>query len=284
MADNEAAHAGGWTERGRAATAALAETWDSLAEVCHELSGTEWALPTECPGWDVKDQLSHLIGIERMIMGESTPEWDGPLGDHVKGDFAAMNEKWVAVRRGESGPAVQAEFVEVTRARLDQLGRHSAEEWAAVGASPLGQMPQAEFMDLRVYDSWVHEQDVRRALDRPGGGGGRASAIALDRVQSAMGFVVGKRAATPDGHVVRFEISGPGADARVFDLAVAGGRATPSGDAGPPTVTLALSSVDFVRLGCGRVTAGEVEAAAGIGVEGDPVVAKQILDHMNFMF
>ncbi len=44
---------------------ALAETWGALAEVCFELSEPEWALPTECPGWDVKDQLSHLIGIEQ---------------------------------------------------------------------------------------------------------------------------------------------------------------------------------------------------------------------------
>ena len=62
------------------AAAALAETWGALAEVCSELSDTEWALPTECPGWDVKDLLSHLIGIERSIMGEPVPEWDGPSG------------------------------------------------------------------------------------------------------------------------------------------------------------------------------------------------------------
>ena len=101
---------------------ALAETWGALAEVCCELSDTEWALPTECPGWDVKDQLSHLIGIERAIMGEPVPEWSGPLGDHVKNDFAATNEPFVAVRRATArGPSVRAEFVEVTTTRLAQL-------------------------------------------------------------------------------------------------------------------------------------------------------------------
>ncbi len=85
-----------------------------LAEVTYELSDTEWALPTECPGWDVKDQLSHLIGIERIIMGEPAPEWDGPLGDHVKNDVGARNEAWIAVRRPFPGATVRAEFVEVT--------------------------------------------------------------------------------------------------------------------------------------------------------------------------
>ena len=113
--------------RGVRARNALGETWGALAEVCSELSETEWALPTECPGWDVKDQLSHLIGIERAIMGEPVPEWDGPLGDHVKNDFAATNERFVAVRRALPGPAVRAEFVEVTTTRLAQLDALTAE-------------------------------------------------------------------------------------------------------------------------------------------------------------
>jgi uncharacterized protein (TIGR03083 family) len=264
------------------ATAALAGTWGSLAEVCHDLSGTEWALATECPGWDVKDQLSHLIGIERALLGEPVPEWDGPMGDHVKNDFAAMNERWVAVRRAEPGPAVQAEFVEVTRTRLDALAARSEEEWAVVGFSPVGNVPYAEFMEVRVFDSWVHEQDVRLALDRPGGSGTGASAMSLDRVQGAMPFVVGKRAACPDGTVVRFAISGPGADTRTFTVAVEGGRAKPAGDGVTPTTTLSLSSIDFVRLGCGRATADRVDAEGGIAVEGD-AAGRRVLNAMNFM-
>jgi len=266
------------------ATAALAETWGSLAEVGHDLVTAEWALPTGCPGWDVKDQLSHLIGIERMLLGEPTPEWDGPLGAHVKGDFAAMNERWVAVRRAGTGAAVQAEFVEVTGERLARLAALSDQEWAEVGFSPVGQVPYAEFMEVRVFDSWVHEQDVRLALDRPGGSGGLASRLAIDRVQSSMGYVVGKRAAIPDGNVVRFEVAGPGHDARLFALGVEGGRAKPAAEGAAPTVTLALSSLDFVRLGCGRATAAEVGSAGGIGMGGDAATAEQILGAMNFLF
>lgn len=153
------------------ARAALAETWGSLAEACDQLSATEWALPTECPGWDVKDQLSHLIGIERSLLGEAAPEWDGPPGPHVRNDVAAMNERWVAVRRPLPGSLVRTEFLEVTRARLAELERRSDDEWAAVGWSPVGEVPYAVFMEVRAFDSWVHEQDARRALDRPGGAG-----------------------------------------------------------------------------------------------------------------
>jgi hypothetical protein len=138
-------------------------------------------------------------------------------------------------------------------------------------------------MEVRVYDSWVHEQDARRALDRPGGSGNRASAMALDRVQGAMPFVVGKKAACGDGTVVRFEVDGPGDDARAFTIAVEGRRARLVGDEVAPTVTLSMSSLDFVRLGCGRARAEDVEAG-GVELRGDAAVGRQVLGAMNFMF
>jgi uncharacterized protein (TIGR03083 family) len=284
MTDNGAGQDGGFRQQGMKATEALRETWGGLAEACFELSSSEWALPTECPGWDVKDQLSHLIGIERTIMGEAAPEWDGPRGDHVKNDFAAMNEAWVAVRRPLDGAAVRAEFVEVTGTRLRQLQDRTEDEWAVVGWSPVGQVPYAVFMEVRAFDSWVHEQDARRALDRPGGCGNAASAISLGRVEGAMPFVVGKKAACADGTAVRFEIAGPGDDARAFTIAVEGSRARAVDEDVTPTVVLSISSLDFLRLGCGRATAAQVEAAGGIAMEGDAAVGRQVLGAMNFMF
>jgi uncharacterized protein (TIGR03083 family) len=283
MKDNGAGQDGGWRQQGVRATEALRESWGGLAEACFELSSNEWGLPTECPGWDVKDQLSHLIGIERSIMGETPPEWDGPRGDHVKNDVAVVNEAWVAVRRPLDGAAVRAEFVEVTGVRLEQLEKRTEDEWAVVGWSPVGQVPYAVFMEVRAFDSWVHEQDARRALDRPGGCGNLASAVSLGRVESAMPFVVGKKAACRDGTAVRFDIAGPGDDARAFTVAVEGTRARMDDDA-TPTVTLSLSSLDFLRLGCGRATAAQVEAAGGIAMAGDAAVGRQVLSAMNFMF
>ena len=273
-----------WTERGRAATAALAETWGSLAEACHALVTQEWALPTPCPGWDVKDQLSHLIGIERLLLGETAPTWDGPLGEHVKNDFAAMNEPWVCVRRGVPGDTVLAEFTEVTQRRLAALGATTDAQWAEVGWSPVGEVPLARFMESRVFDSWVHEQDVRVALDRPGGLGGRASAFGIGQVQAAMGMVVGKKARAPEGSVVCFDLHGEGDDARSFALGMQGGRAGPAPAGAEPTVTLRLSSLDFVRLGCGRTTAADVDAAGGIELGGDAALGRTVLEQMNFMF
>jgi uncharacterized protein (TIGR03083 family) len=277
----------GWADRGAAATAALAETWNSMREACLGAGPEEWDRTTECPGWSVKDQISHLIGIERLIMGEAAPEWEGPLGDHVKNDFAALNERWVATRRPVDGAAVLDEFADVTARRLDTLRSLGDEEWATVGFSPVGQAPHARFMETRVFDSWVHEQDVRLALARPGGTGGLASGFSLDQVQAAMAFVVGKKVAPPEGTVVGFAITGPPGDARRFAIVVDGGRARPadSGDGDrAPTVSLAMPSLTFVRLGCGRTTVSGLDPADQPVVEGDPVLGRRILAAMNFMF
>ena len=111
-----------------------------------------------------------------------------------------------------------------------------------------------------------------------------ASAISLGRIQDAMPFVVGKKAGCADGTAVRFDVSGPGDDARAFTIAVEAGRARPVGDDVTPTVTLSFSSLDFTRLGCGRATAAQVEAAGGIGIVGDEQVGRSVLGAMNFMF
>ncbi len=223
-----------FTGRGTAATAALAETWESLAGVCRGLPVQEWHRPTGCPGWSVQDHLSHLIGIERALSGESTPTSDDPLGDHVRTPFAEENERWIAVRRSSPGPDVLTEFVAVTQRRLATLRRLTEDEWARVGPTIVGEVALADFMKTRVFDSWVHEQDVRLALGRPGGCGGLASAIGVGQVEAAMGFVVGKKAAAPEGSVVRFSVTGPGRDARRITLAVQAGRARPAADGGPP--------------------------------------------------
>lgn len=163
----------GWSERGAVATAALAETWASLARVGLGLEAEEWGRPTACPGWSVQDQFSHLIGIERMLLGEAAPTWNEPLGDHVKNDLAASHEPWVAVRRPLEGKAVRAEFVSVTSRRLAALAARTAEEWAVVGYSPAGEVPYAQFMRASGSSTaGCTSRTCARRWDGPAGAGG----------------------------------------------------------------------------------------------------------------
>ena len=277
MGDN-----GGWRRR-----AALAETWGALAEACYELSATEWALPTECPGWDVKDQLSHLIGIERSLMGEAAPAVGRPArATHVRNDVAAMNERWVAVRRPLPGARRPRRVRRGDpRPAWPSWSARTEDEWAAVGWSPVGEVPYAVFMEVRVFDSWVHEQDARRALDRPGGSGNRASALSLDRVQGAMPFVVGKQAGCPEARRSASTSRARGATrgpSRSPSRAVGPG---PSGDEvrpdGHPLAVGHRLHTPRLRPGHGGTGGGRRRRSSWRGTRRS---ARRVLGAMNFMF
>src|SRR5271165_860886 len=96
----------------------LGEVWTSLSLACGHLDDHQWALSTDCPGWSVKDQLSHLIGVERMLLGEPSPPASVPTAEHVRNPVGQLNEAWVAARRPVPGDEVLAEFVETTDRRL----------------------------------------------------------------------------------------------------------------------------------------------------------------------
>ena len=119
-----------------------------------------------------------------------------------------MNETWVEARRRRPGPEVLREFRAVTARRSAALRAMTEEAFGAIGWSPVGQVPYRVFMEVRVFDSWVHEQDVRRALGRPGGRGGAGEAITLDRTVGAMGSWSGEKVAPPEGTAVVWRVGG----------------------------------------------------------------------------
>jgi uncharacterized protein (TIGR03083 family) len=262
--------------------ALLAEEWDAIVGLGRLLEAREWDLPTECPGWTVRDLVSHMIGTERSLLGERAPSGPDELPGHVHNEVGARNETWVAARRSIPGEAVLEEFREVTARRLEALRSSPASRFEEVGPSPVGQVPYREFMRVRVMDCWVHEQDMRVATGRPGHTSGPAATLSLERISSAMPFVVGKQAGAPEGASVRFELGGTGA--RRIDIAVRQGRAAVD-DAlhGDPTTVLRMDGDTFWRLGCGRVSGDAALAAGLVDVAGDTELGGAVLRAMAFM-
>jgi uncharacterized protein (TIGR03083 family) len=261
----------------------LVEVWASTVSACARLDDAQWDRPTDCPGWTVKDQLSHLVGIERMIRGDPPPPAPDSPPPHVVNDFGLLNESWVGARRAVPGDEVLAEFVEVTDRRIDELRSLGPEDFDRVGWSPLGDRPYRDFMESRVLDSWAHEQDIRRALDRPGGRNGAGESVVLDRCEQTMPYVVGKVVAPPDGTSVLFAVNGPlGRHALVT---VSGGRASlvPMSSGQMPSVTVTLDQEAFWRLAFGRQRPSEAVASGEVQVDGDMALGYRVLESMAFM-
>ena len=135
--------------------------------------------------------------------------------------------------------------------------------WEAEGFTPAGNDTYGRFMRIRVFDCWLHEQDIRDAVGRPGGDVGTAVELALDEAAAVMGFVVGKRAAAPPGSRVAFDLTGPTAR-RIF--VEVGTEERPRAAvvdelSAPPTVALWMPTGVFVRLAGGRVDPSTVRDA-----------------------
>jgi uncharacterized protein (TIGR03083 family) len=188
----------------------------------------------------------------------------------------------VAALRDHSGPEVLAAFRDVTTRRLAQLRSWPTSRFDEVGPSPTGEVPYREFMRVRVMDCWVHEQDMRVATARPGHRQGPAATLAIDRLASAMPFIVGKKAGAPEGASVRFELTG--SEPRRLDTLVQGGRAVVvPGSETEPTAEIRMDLEVFWRLGCGRVTGEAARGAGLIELRGDTGLAERVVDSMAFM-
>ena len=262
----------------------LRQTWASVADVCSSLSSDEWRAPTDCPGWDVRAQVAHLVGTESMLAGRPAPAFAGPYGDHVHNDIAKFNEAAIASFANVSDTELLAAFSAMTAERLESLSDLDPEAWEAVGATPVGPAPYRRFMEIRVFDSWAHEQDIRFATDRPGHQSGPVVERSVDEVIGALGFLVGKRARAPEGSQVRFSLTGASSagSSREVDVVVQGRARVVPAASGDPTVTVHTDPVTFVRLGCGRTTGTACLAEGTVTLSGDADLGERVVGSLTF--
>jgi uncharacterized protein (TIGR03083 family) len=244
--------------------------------LARSLEPGDWGRPTDLPGWSVQDNVSHVVGVESDLLGRPapahTPDWAAL--PHVRGDMGRFVEVAVDARRGSAPDAVLAELVEVVEQRRAALA-------AAVG-DPVGPAPGFfgtvdRMLGLRPFDIWAHEQDIRRAVGRPGNLDGAGALAARDRLRLALPYVVGQVVGAPPGTVVRWEVAGPLAFSATVTVGD-DGRAVDVGDrtGAAPDVRLEMGWETFVLLGCGR----RPPAAVDVVVRGDAELGTQVLAAM----
>ena len=256
--------------------------WRSIAGLCEPLSEAEWKTATDCPGWSVQDQVAHLGGSESRILGNPAPDHTPAETGHVKSEGGMSNEVVVDWRRAWTGRQVLDEFRELTGRRVSDLRALSDDDFAAETQTPLGPAPVSEFISIRIMDAWVHEQDIRRALGRPGELEGAVAAHSLGRILRAMPFVAARRAQAPDGATVVFHVSGPAG--RVLPVAVEGNRGREAEQVpADPTVRIEMDAETFGCLGCGRWDPGEMLGSGKVQLQGDAALGEAIVRQMNIM-
>jgi uncharacterized protein (TIGR03083 family) len=265
----------------------LEEVWADVAGLCDGLSADEWATPTECPGWSVFDNVAHMIGTERLLAGEQPSAVadgaDGADAAHVRNDIGRANEAWIASYRGWSGAQLLDEFRSVTARRLETLRAMTTEQWDAEGFTPEGPGPYRLFMEIRVFDCWYHDEDIREALARPGFLDGPVADLSLGRIPpKALGYVVGKKAGAPAGSVVVFVVEGAAPIVAAISVPPEGRAVLLAGTPDDPTVRITTDRRTFARLAGGRWTGAHARARGVVRVEGDAELGDRVVDNMAF--
>jgi uncharacterized protein (TIGR03083 family) len=258
---------------------ALTAEWEQIDAVLSGLPDEAWALPA-LPGWTVQDAVAHIVGTESMLAGDEVPSIDIDVSalDHVRNDIGAANERWVSALRSEAPSDVLGRFRAVVARRRAALAAITQSEFDSPAWTPVGMATYGRFMQIRVFDCWMHEQDIRRAVGRPGHETGRCAELSLDEVARALGYIVGKRAGAPDGSAVTISLRGP----LRRDLHVlVDGRAKVVDQLGrEATASLRMSSSLFFRLAGGRED--PVEHLAEIELAGDVDLATRLATNLAF--
>ena len=254
----------------------LRDVWVSLDDLLASLDDEDLAAPTACPGWDVAAVVAHVVGTERMMAGDAPPALEVPDLPHLRNEIARANEAWILDLRDRTPDELRSVYREVVARRTAQLDSLTqadvdAESWTPAGPATLGR-----FLQIRVFDTWIHELDIRDAVGRAGHETGPAVQRTLAEVGNGIGFVVGKRAGAPDGTWVRIELPGP--EPARFDVVVEGrARVVEEPPPGEPTVTLTASSTDLVRCIAGRVDPASLLGDGRITLRGDVTIGERLV-------
>ena len=263
-----------------ATTSLLAEEFDAITSFGQTLSTSDWDTPTCLPGWTVRDNLSHMIGTESMLLQLPAPEGDVGEPSHVKNAIGHANEVWVDSLRALPAAEVLARFVDVTGRRIAALRAMSQADFDAPSWTPAGpNETYGRFMRIRHFDCFMHEHDMRGAVGAPDRSEPSHVASALDEVATGLGFIVGKRAQAPAGARVRLELTGPAA--RELLVEVDERAAVVSALSAAPTVTVQMPTMLFLRLTGGR-EAGGPHIGHEVTVEGDATFGRRLVEQLAF--
>jgi len=261
---------------------AYVDTWavavEEVVTLLRSLPDEDWSRPTDCPGWDVHAVAAHLAHLESELAGHPQDEVAVPALAHVTSSMAAYTERGPIARRDRSPRAVVDELETSAALRLAALRADPPSDGSVrAPLTPGGNgWSWDTLLSNRVLDVWMHEQDIRRAVGRPGSLDTAAAQHTLDVFARSLGFVVGKRVAPAPGTSVVLDVIGAHPVHQALEVG-ADGRATAlPEDPAPPTVTLRMDAETYVVLCGGRRPSSELEVEVG----GDIGLGRRVLDAM----
>jgi uncharacterized protein (TIGR03083 family) len=260
----------------RAELAGYVEIWwqavNDFLDLLEQVPEEEWTMPTDLAGWDVRACAAHTAHLEGILAGN--PEETADVGEppHVTGLMGLYTEIGVVNRRDASADAILNEIREVVTKRHTALLADPPTDGDANPEPIFAGVPWTwrRLLRNRPLDVWMHEQDVRRAVGRPGNLDSAPAKHTAEYLAESLGFVLGKKVGAPVGTSLVLDMEGSAPFAFEIDENGRGQRVTAPAD---PTVTLHMDRESFIRLAGGRCAA----EPGKVTVDGDQDLGKRVL-------
>src|SRR5579859_5910553 len=191
-----------------------------LLELFAGLTDEDWQRPTVCAGWTVRDIGLHLLGddigyLARKRDGFSNPFFAGrDMGrwESLVRNINEANELWVRAMQRVS-PALLRALLELTGKQfyeylssLDVMALGEPVSWAGLQGAPV-------WLDIaREYtERWLHQQQIRDAVHRPGMKERRFFHPVLDTFMWALPYIY-RDVAVTETTVVKLVVTGEAGD------------------------------------------------------------------------
>lgn len=147
-----------------------------LLAVLRNLSVDDWAKPTACAPWTVKDVTAHLLdtAIRRLTFHRDRLPLlppDSPINDYTDlvNFLDRLNADWIKTMQ-RVGPNLLLDFLELTEQQLAQFFQTlppDAPTFFSVAWA--GEAKSVQWFDIaREYtERWLHQQHIREAVGQP---------------------------------------------------------------------------------------------------------------------
>jgi uncharacterized protein (TIGR03083 family) len=261
----------------------LIDIWSRAAadnvSLLRSLDPADWDSPTDLPGWTVRAVAAHLAHLESELAGNSQDQVEVPEAPHVRGPMGQFTEAGPVARSAWSTDAIVDELEQsVAKRRADLEAKMPLDPNAtADGFAGLVGWTWATLLSNRPLDHWMHEQDIRRAVSRPGGLDSAPARHVLGVFGKSLGYVLSKRVGASAGTSLVVHVTGP-IEATYAVGVGEDGRGAPLPEVPEqPDVRLTMDLETFAVLSGGRRRADQV----AVVVEGDEVLGRAVLDNMG---
>jgi len=125
------------------------------------LDDEQWAAPSRCDGWSVRDVVSHLVTVDQFWVLAATEGLAGrPTRYLADFDPVATPAQLVEGTRDVPPAEVLAGYLDGIEVFGSVVADLDEERWSMPCEAPPGHLPLHLLVHHALWDAWIHERDI----------------------------------------------------------------------------------------------------------------------------